>query len=224
MFRKIISGILLIIGLLLILSPFIQNQMVIHLSNQHIGAIPVEEYEQNLEVEAEFDFSAIESIDMSAIVEAWNVDFPVTGEIMIPTVDIHLPIIRGVTNASISVGAATMKPDQVKGEGNYALISHRMNHPDLLFTPLERLNLQEYIYLRDAQHIYIYQITEMEIVEPSQIEVIYDQEGQNLITLITCTEDGSQRLMVRGELTEIISKEETELIQELPIASLLESK
>jgi len=223
MFRRIISSILLIVGLLLILSPFIQDQIVIYLTNQYMGTIPVEEFEQNLEIETEFDFSIIEPIDINAILEAWNEDLPVVGEIMIPTVDIHLPIIRGVTNASISVGAATMKPDQVKGEGNYPLISHRMNNPDLLFTPLERLELGEKVYLRDTNQIYIYQVTEMKIIEPSQIEVLDDQEGQQLITLITCTEDGSQRLMVRGELEEIINLEETEIIEELPIVDMLNS-
>jgi len=208
--------ILFVTGIILIFSPFIQDQIAILLLNRHLEAIVPEEFEQNIEAEVEFDFSIVESIELTDILSAWDVDLPIIGEIFIPNVDLHLPIIKGVSNEALSVGAGTMRPDQIMGEGNYPLASHRMNNQNLLFTPLERVEVEDDIYLKDASYIYIYTVSHLEIIEPVRVEVIEDQE-ENILTLITCTEDGSQRLMVRGELTEIVEIDDLEEIEELAI-------
>jgi len=221
MLRKIMAIVLFVVGLLLIFMPFIQDQIAVMLLNRHMEAIVPEEFEQNLAVEAEFDFSIIQSIDLPDLLAAWDEDLPIIGEIIIPDVDLHLPIIKGVSNSAISVGAGTMRPDQVMGEGNYPLASHHMNNPNLLFSPLERVEIEDLIYLRDLNQIYIYQVSHIEIIEPERVEVIEDQEQEGLITLITCTPDGTQRLMVRGELTEVADLNDPEEIKDLPIINAL---
>jgi len=210
MLKKFIVNSLLIIGVLLVISPFIKDQIVVQVTNRHMAAIIPDEFEQNLNAEVEFDFAVVQPIEVVDVLATWNTNLPIIGEIIIPTVDIHLPIINGVSNASLSVGAATMKPNQVMGEGNYSLASHRMNNPNLLFTPLERVNLNDHVYLKDAHHRYTYKITEIIIIEPERVDVIEDVEGEQLLTLITCTADGTQRLKVRGELIEISSVKDSE--------------
>lgn len=225
MIKKIISSLAIFIlvtgGILLMASDFMQGRVVSHVSTELIRP---EEFERNMEVEAEFDPDAVDAINLEHVLAIMNEELPAIGEIIIPSVGIHLPIIRGMTNETLSAGAGTFRPDQVMGQGNYALASHRMHHPDLLFTPLERIALGDNVYLRGIDNIYIYTVTKIEIVGYYRGDVVEDMVGEGLLTLITCTEDMVDRLKVRGELEQIVSLEDLqeseefeELLETLPI-------
>ena len=54
-----------------------------------------------------------------------NKNLPVIGAIAIPSVEINLPIFKGLSNVALLTGAGTMKENQVMGKNNYALASHR---------------------------------------------------------------------------------------------------
>jgi len=204
---------LVFVGILLISLPFFESRLVYHQTNMNISIDP-EVFEENLEAEAEFDFAAISSIDLPVILGALTEEVSPIGEILIPSVNIHLPILRGTTDATMSLGAGTMRPEQMMGEGNYPLASHRMNDPAMLFTPLQYAEIGERIFLRDANYIYIYEISEWQIISQYDVSVIDDIEGETLITLITCTEaNDDYRIMVRGEFDEAV-----------PIESLMEAE
>ena len=201
--KKILIVVLIVGGLALIAAPFIQDFMVGRVTENHLNALDPDRFEENLAAEAIFDFGAIRSIDIQDVLAAANEDLPGIGIISIPQVDLRLPIFNGVTNETLSAGAGTMKAGQVMGEGNFSLASHRMNHPDLLFTPLERVEVGDEVLLQDAHWVYVYEVTLIQVIEPERVEVIHDSQGEGLLTLITCTPDNLRRLMVRGQLREI---------------------
>jgi len=199
---------LVFFGILLMSQNFIQSRLVYHATRVNVEINP-EQFADNLEADAVFDFEGIESIDLLVILDAMREDVSPIGEIIIPSVDIHLPVLLGTDNATMSLGAGTMRPDQVMGEGNYPLASHRMNDPAQLFTPLQNVEVGERIFLRDASYIYMYEITAWEIISQYSIDVIEDVEGQTLITLITCTEENDEnRIMVRGEFYDTVAVDE----------------
>ena len=210
------------VGISLIALPFLKSHLVHHKTNVNVRVNP-EVFEQNLETEAEFDFDAVSSIDLPVILRALSEEVSPIGEIIIPSVNIHLPILKGTTDATMSFGAGTMRPEQMMGEGNYPLTSHRMTVPTMLFTPLQHAEIGERIFLRDTNYIYIYEISEREIISQYDVGVTYDVEGETLVTLLTCTEDyNDYRIMVRGKfdkaipiesLLELIEIEESDLLE-----------
>lgn len=167
-----------------------------------------EEFETNLEYateHAEFDFNNITSIDgMLGLLPYMNEEVSPIGEIIIPTVDIHLPILHGATNANMSLGAGTLDPNDRMGEGNFGLASHWMPQPSLLFASLDEVEIGDIIFLLDANHVYAYEIFENIIVDPDRGDVLDDVDGRILVTLVTCTPDMLQRVIVQGELVESI--------------------
>lgn len=121
------------------------------------------------------------------------------GQLFIPELNMNLPIVEGVSNENLYTGASTMKPNMVLGKGNYSVAGHLMPDPNTLFSPLKRAEKGMYIYATDKKDVYIYEIEQIEYVDPSQIEWIEDEEDKTLITLVTCgTLDGVNRLIVQG--------------------------
>ena len=117
----------------------------------------------------------------------------------------NLPILKGMDNASLTVGAGTMKENQRMGHGNYALASHSLfygwGYENILFTPLHRAQIGQTIYTRDSENIYVYKIDKVFDVNPEDGWVIHDSEGDKIITLVTCTDTyATQRIIVRGSL------------------------
>lgn len=191
----------LIIGLILIFINPIQNFIIAHLSDRlNTTDYTVEDLQANLDKEADFDFEAVQSLSITEVLKAQaSIEkLPVIGSIVIPEVQLQLPILKGVGKSALAVGAGTMKPTQQLGKGNYALASHYFKGKDILFGPLYRTNIGDAIYLTDLTNIYEYKLSVKEVIKATDVYVIEDTEG-NILTLITCTEDGKQRLMVQAD-------------------------
>ncbi len=204
---NLLMVLLLLVGFALIFSNQIKNQIVKSNTNHYqISTVTRQDVIENEKKEATFDFDQVESLDFNTVANARGADIGnVIGGIAIPSVELNLPILRGVSNYAISVGAGTMKPDQVMGEGNYALASHYMYDPTLLFAPLVRVELGASIYLTDMEYIYEYKVTSKEYVEPTRVDVIDDVKGKSLVTLVTCDTSGENRLILQGELVKKVN-------------------
>lgn len=73
---------------------------------------------KNMARETTFDFDSVESLSTEAVMKAQfeNKNLPVIGAIAIPSVEINLPIFKGLSNVALLTGAGTMKEDQVMGK------------------------------------------------------------------------------------------------------------
>ena len=148
-----------------------------------------------------YDPSAIESASDIPVNAVLNYDYMI-GEIYVPDVGIHIPILEGLTNENLWLASATMKPNQVMGEGNYAIAGHYMLDKSLLFTPLENSREGQKVYITDKRTVYEYTIKSIRQMDPSNGHVINNSEGDGLVTLVTCSDPwGTARIIVRGELT-----------------------
>lgn len=164
----------------------------------------IEENSANLD--DKFDYEAIENISNDVIIP--DIDIKdiknAVGIITVPSVDLEEPILHGTTNQNLLIGATTMKPDQKMGEGNYTLAGHNHHSKNVLFQPIRHIETGEKIYVTDKDKVYVYKVTGKEVVEPTRVDVLDDIEGKELITLVSCyAEDGSNRIIVTGELFEV---------------------
>ncbi|AQP54047.1 class A sortase [Vagococcus penaei] len=197
---------LLVVGLALVFNNQIKNYLVKDTTQKFtVNNYTATDIKKNQDKKATFDFEDVQSLDFNLVAEARNntANMHVLGGIAIPSVDLNLPIFKGVSNYSIAIGAGTMKEDQVMGKGNYGLASHYMYDPKLLFAPLVRVEMGSSIYLTDLDYIYEYKVTMKEYVEPTRIEIIDDVPGKRLVTLVTCDVSGENRLIVQGELVKV---------------------
>lgn len=77
-----------------------------------------------------------------------------------------------------------------------------MRNPNLLFSPLDRVEIRDKVVISGDAGSFTYVVTEVEIVPLTAMEVLEEVEGKTIITLITCANGGADRLVVRRELME----------------------
>lgn len=205
--KKRVAVVLFLFGIILLFHGQIRDFFVCNGGQKYdIEKVSKKTLEENEQKEATFDFDAVDSLSTESVLKAQmeRKDLPVIGSVIVPSVQIQLPIFKGCSNENLLYGAGTLSPDQKMGEGNYALASHRTSNPHLLFTPLDRVEKGAWIALVNAEKIYAYQVIRKEKVLPTDVEVLEVQKGKKQVTLITCGEMGGQtRLVVQGELKEI---------------------
>ncbi|MGG0655907.1 class A sortase [Rummeliibacillus pycnus] len=201
MIRKLslVLGILLLFtGLVLIFQKPIMSYLVANMSEETIHKSDVEK--AKTAPDTTFNFKEVKNISLQDVLNAQTKkkDVHAIGAISVPDVNMQLPIVYGISNVNLTIGAGTMKANQIMGQGNYALAGHNMNDGKTLFSPLTKAKNGMNIYITDFQNIYEYKISDMFIVKPTQVEVIQDQADEKVITLVTCNYNGEKRMIIRG--------------------------
>ncbi|MCD8078083.1 MAG: class C sortase [Lachnospiraceae bacterium] len=131
----------------------------------------------------------------------------VMGYITIDKIDVELPIYHGTEANVLAAGAGHLEGSSlpVGGESTHAVISaHRGLPSALLFTNLDKLEVGDTFTITVLDQVLTYEVDQITIVLPEEIEDLYIEEGKDYCTLMTCTPYGvnSHRLLVRGKRTD----------------------
>lgn len=127
----------------------------------------------------------------------------IMGYIEIPTINIDLPIYHGTTGTAMEKGAGHMEGTSlpVGGIGTHAVISaHSGMASAKLFTDLDKLKLGDMFFITVCNRKLVYEVDNIAVVEPTDIDLIRIDTQQDYVTLLTCTPYGvnTHRLLVRG--------------------------
>ncbi|TCI58877.1 class A sortase [Exiguobacterium sp. SH3S1] len=196
--RYVIGIVCLLIGSLFLTESWWKDRVATSNSKRVTEAIQLQQPDRG-----EFDFETVEPLSWDDLLNVRNRfhDLPTIGMITIPDIDLELPILYGLDNENLAVGAGTMRASQQMGSGNYALAGHYTQSPTALFGPLHTIKTGTMIYVTDLTNTYQYRTEALETVPPTRIDVL-DDTTDATITLITCTFDATERLIVKGELVQ----------------------
>lgn len=127
----------------------------------------------------------------------------VMGYIEIPSIGVSLPIYHSVeeTVLQIAVGHIEWTSLPTGGASTHCVLSGHRGLPSAkLFSDLDQLREGELFMLRILDELLTYEVDQILIVEPHEVDALLIQEGKDLCTLVTCTPYGvnSHRLLVRG--------------------------
>ena len=127
----------------------------------------------------------------------------VMGYIEIPSIDVHLPIYHGTSEAvlQIAIGHIEWSSLPAGGESSHCVVSGHRGLPSAkLFSDLDKLNVEDIFLLNVLDEVLTYQVDQIKIVEPYETEDLTIVEGKDYCTLVTCTPYGinSHRMLVRG--------------------------
>jgi len=199
--------VIVVLGILLICTPYIKTQIIRYMSVHHNALdFTSKQLATNNERGATFDFNAITAPSMWDTLKG-SVAFDkkaVIGQITIKSVHINLPILKGTTNQNLLVGATTMRADQQMGEGNYPLAGHHMKQPNVLFSPLVNIQPHAEVDITNKKSKYIYQVVLKKIIDKKESGVIQNTKEKQL-TLITCDKatQTNKRILVRAKLIKV---------------------
>ena len=125
------------------------------------------------------------------------------GYIIIPKMNVELPIYHGVSERVLQSGVGHMESSSlpVGGESTHAALSGHRGLPSAkLFTDLDQMEIGDQFFIKVLGETLAYEVHEVETVLPTETESLAIQQGQDLVTLITCTPYGinSHRLLVHA--------------------------
>ncbi len=127
--------------------------------------------------------------------------------LILPTIQLDEPVLVSNNPATVHKGVwhrpNTNLPDQF---GNTVLVGHRFTYDGAaVFYNLDKLQIQDDVYLVYEQKIYHYEVRESKIVTPSATEVEAPSEAVKL-TIYTCTPiwSAKDRLVYVAELKEVL--------------------
>lgn len=235
---------LFLAGLSLLLYPTVSNWWnTMHQSraiteySQQAENINREEYEKMWREAQEYNAALRENPDRFLMTEEEKQQYEqllqvsdtgMIGYVDIPAIDCSMPFYHGTDEAVLQVAAGHLEGTSlpVGGMGTHCAISGHRGLPSArLFTDLDKLKEGDLFTLRVLEESLTYEVDQILIVEPEDMEALAIDPMQDYCTLITCTPYGinSHRLLVRGHRVLLAEEAEPEKTEEdhfpvLPVA------
>ena len=160
-------------------------------NEQFKNTIVVDPFSQEAESSVNSEYNEILNIDGTM------------GYIEIPKINVNLPIFHGTSEEVLKkgVGHIDTTPLPIGGEGNHSVLSAHRGLPSAkLFTDLDKLEIDDVFMIKMLTETLVYRIDQIKVVEPTDTQYLQAEEGEDYITLITCTPYAinTHRMLVRG--------------------------
>ena len=244
---KIVIILIFLAGLSLLLYPFVANQWNNHRQKQLISnyesVVADKEAAGNIDYAAEmkkaeaYNDALLPSIlpDSFAVADAstetdssYEDSLNIAGDGMmgiveIPKIAIKLPIYHGTGDEVLQKAAGHLEGSSlpIGGESTHAVISAHRGLPSAsLFTDLDQLEIGDHFLIHVLDETLCYEVDQILVVDPEDTSALAVEDGEDLMTLLTCTPYGvnTQRLMVRGH--RVPYEEQTVADEQTPLSGL----
>ena len=121
----------------------------------------------------------------------------------IPKIGVYLPVRHGTGAETLerAVGHVVGTSLPVGGAGTHAVLSaHSGMASAKLFSDIDQLVKGDVFYIHVLGEVLAYEVDQIATVLPSDTSLLQIKDGQDLVTLVTCTPFGvnTHRLLVRG--------------------------
>lgn len=123
------------------------------------------------------------------VMENYGVGTEVIGSLKIEAMDLETPVLLGATQDHMARGAVVLGQTSmpVGGENtNCVIAGHRGMGSVPMFQEIEKLKKGDTVVLETLWDTLVYQVSEIRIILPDDIDAVKIQEDQELLTLITC--------------------------------------
>lgn len=223
---NLVICIIFLAGLSLLLYPFVANQWNNYRQKQLISGyeqvVSDKEAAEGIDYDAErkkaedYNEALLPCVlpDSFALAESSGVD-PVymntlniagdemMGSVEIPKINIKIPIYHTTEEDVLNKGAGHLEGSSlpVGGANTHAVISAHRGLPSAsLFTDLDQMKVGDHFLLHVLDETLCYEVDKISVVKPEDTSALAVEDGQDLVTLLTCTPYGvnTERLLVRG--------------------------
>ena len=223
---NLVICIIFLAGLSLLLYPFVANQWNNYRQKQLISGyeqvVSEKEAAEGIDYDAErkkaedYNEALLPCVlpDSFALAESSGVD-PVymntlniagdemMGSVEIPKINIKIPIYHTTEEDVLNKGAGHLEGSSlpVGGANTHAVISAHRGLPSAsLFTDLDQMKVGDHFLLHVLDETLCYEVDKISVVKPEDTSALAVEDGQDLVTLLTCTPYGvnTERLLVRG--------------------------
>ena len=119
------------------------------------------------------------------------------------SVGLETVIVEGTDNKYLKYYACHFEGTAMPGEeGNFSVAGHSSYLYNQVFNELHKVKINDEIEIETTKGIFKYKITEKFDTEAENTSVLTQDMSKKEITLVTCTNGGKKRLIIKGEIME----------------------
>lgn len=122
--------------------------------------------------------------------------YAVIGVLLIDKMGVELPVIAETSDQALEVSCCYYQGALPGDAGNLVIIGHNYAS-GAVFGKLKLLASGDTVVLSTSACEYIYSVYDTEVIAPDDVQALNDYQGDMALTLVTCTQQGSKRLLVR---------------------------
>ena len=223
----VLLSFLFVVGLSLLLYPTVSNYWnsfrqtkAVASYEQEVANLKADEYQKiwddavqfNQKLVAKGKFNKLTITEEQEYNTLLNVDgTAMMGFISIPSINVYLPIYHGVSDEvlQVAIGHLNWSSLPTGGTSTHCVVSgHRGLQSAKLFTDLNKLIEGDVFSIHVLDKTLTYEVDQIKIVEPFQTNDLKIVEGEDYVTLVTCTPYGvnSHRMLVRGKRNDALTQ------------------
>lgn len=229
------TGILFLLGVFILLYPTVSDYVnslsqaeVVENYSDEVTRMELAKLEQEIQRARDYNDNLAKTIVIDPFTESMNEELSADyasilnvngqmGVISIPEINVELPIYHGTGPEVLQKGVGHLQNTSlpVGGEGTHAVLSGHRGLPEAkLFSDLDEMEIGDKFYIKVLNQTLAYKVDQIKVVEPHQTEALQPVEGEDYVTLVTCTPYAvnTHRLLVRGKRAPFTSEAEEELV------------
>lgn len=125
--------------------------------------------------------------------------YETVGIIKIPKINLSYPILSQTTEALMKVAPCKFHGANPNEVGNLCIIAHNYRRKGVFFSDVKTLAVGDIVEIQDlSQRTIQYEVYDIHTVMPNNVaDTTQKTNGRKEVTLITCTDDSKQRIIVR---------------------------
>ena len=166
----------------------------------------LQEYNRQLYAEKQSSLIDLEACEEPAAdLTVYGIEDEIIGVLEIPAMELTMPVYLGASDDHLAAGTAVLGNTSAPIGGdntNCVIAGHRGWRGADYFRHIERLQVGDTVTLTNLWETLTYAVTDIEIIQPHEVDKVKIQPNRDLLTLITChpyASGGRQRYVVYCE-------------------------
>ena len=152
--------------------------------------VAMEAYNLRIFEEGQAGFNSVDAYETpSFLLSDYGLEEEVFGVISIPSLNVEMPIYLGASAENLALGAAHLSQTSlpIGGENtNCVIAGHRGWRGGAYFRDIPRLKTCDLVQITNLWETLTYQVNEVKTIYPKFNKSLLIQQGQDLLTLMTC--------------------------------------
>lgn len=170
----------------------------------------LQKYNRQLYAEKQSSLIDLEACEEPAAdLTVYGIEDEIIGVLEIPAMELTMPVYLGASDDHLAAGTAVLGNTSAPIGGdntNCVIAGHRGWRGADYFRHIDRLQVGDTVTLTNLWETLTYAVTDIEIIQPHEVDKVKIQPNRDLLTLITChpyASGGRQRYVVYCERTEV---------------------
>ena len=185
--RNKIAKLVFFIGLSLVSIVFISKIYTNNIENKAINSFK----EKIASSDKEKELSLSEGIKVGDEIALIDID----------KIGVHSVILEGSSLDVLAHNIGHFENTAMPGEaGNFGIAGHRNNINNEVFRDINKLEVGDRIKITTIKDVFEYEVDDISVVSPQEVEVLSQNIEKKEMTIVTCTNRGKKRHVVRGNL------------------------